>query len=472
MTSSFQVAKQYLQSSILISDSMYLFAKILFIFFILPSWGVSQVLLDSIQITESKPFSLSSITEDHRSSDTVDLDILDFIGKINTGQIQQTTPGGLATFIHRGMGNRHLPILWNGVNLQNIMNGSYDLHLIPFSLMNDVSFFTLGAPALTGNNGFAGALLLSRTTTKNSNHISASLSSLQNYGWAFSKQINRSQWSTYIGVEAKSDQNIYKVNTENENIQRPDTRFKKFDINAKTKYYINKKQALSAEIWWQTAKRMIPVSITSTPIPQTQADQNFRANVQYQHLLTDYHIRSSLTYMNEQLDFETPSILSLSNTSIWVSNTEIVESKSKTHYLAIQYRSESANPNFYSSTKKRNTFQLSGAKKIEWASGISSEISARQDLVDKRWMPTSLTISNQYKKWNLILSRNYNLPGFNDLYWPSGGNPTLKTEKSHQVELKWDAQISNWNVKIAGHTNHVKDWIQWIPQSNGIWSPT
>ncbi|MBK8626697.1 MAG: TonB-dependent receptor [Saprospiraceae bacterium] len=112
------------------------------------------------------------------------------------------------------------------------------------------------------------------------------------------------------------------------------------------------------------------------------------------------------------------------------------------------------------------------AKKLNWTNKIISDMSLRQDVVDRQWMPISLTIQSIYKNIGLIFSKNYNLPGFNDLYWPLGGNSLLKTEKSIQAELKTKVSLNKWYLNLASYGQIVDDWIQWVHQASGIWKPT
>jgi hypothetical protein len=67
-------------------------------------------------------------------------------------------------------------------------------------------------------------------------------------------------------------------------------------------------------------------------------------------------------------------------------------------------------------------------------------------------------------------------PDFNELYWPQSGNPQLRSEQSIGSSaygtLEFQPETSNrFRLEGSVENRYVKNWIQWTPQTNGIWSP-
>jgi vitamin B12 transporter len=435
---------------------------------------IGQITIDSIEISDTKPFIYHLQNSDYKNNDTFSLSTQDFLQKITSGQLQLSTPGGLMTFLHRGMGNRHLPVLWHGVNLQSIVNGSYDLGLIPIGLMDDISFYAVGSPTLQGNNGFAGALNIQSglLTKPNSLKIYSQFSTLHNYSFGLKSKHQLGKWSSNIGLEIGKDQNTFSYIYNQKKETRSNTDFDKINLVINLDYFHKPSSIWSLNFWWQSSDRLIPVSVTSAPTQQSQEDKNLRTQISHQLFGKKHRLKSSLSYLHENLNFKTPGIDSRAKVDVFVTTLEWSEIKNKSYLLTFKHRRDRAYPNFYSETKSRSTTQLGMAKKIKLTNKIISEISLRQDVVDRQWMPLSLTIQSIYKNTGLIISRNYNLPGFNDLYWPSGGNPTLNTENSIQAEIKTKVFLKNWDFKLASYGQVVDDWIQWLPQTSGIWSPS
>lgn len=426
-------------------------------------------MLDSVFIQDSIRFPFSMIKSDHQYDNKHQFSTIDFLQETTSGQVQYSTPGGLMTFLHRGMGNRHLPVLWNGTNIQSVINGSYDLSLIPANLYNGLQFYTSGNPALSGNNGLSGTLDIKRKKTHSPLEVITGISSLQNYSLTVRSELNKKKYNGFTGVEYGFDRNIFNYTYDNKSLQRTPTDLKKINIIYQGNYYPNEKQMINIDLWYQNANRNIPVSTTSASLMQHQKDINFRLKTKMVWLLQQSKITSGLTYMNEKLDFTTPVVNSTSDVNIYIINAEIEGIGNKNYFTSVSWRFDQANPNFYTKSKIRNTLQLAYGKQIKRAD-YSGSFSFRQDLVDEKIMPFSFSLLNQFKKTSLQISRNYNLPGFNDLYWPSGGNESLKTEKSLQAEIKSKSTFKKIQFTTSIYINHVTDWIQWVPQSSGLWT--
>lgn len=76
----------------------------------------------------------------------------------------------------------------------------------------------------------------------------------------------------------------------------------------------------------------------------------------------------------------------------------------------------------------------------------------------------------------IMLNNGYRLPTLNDRYWTPGGNPNLKAEHSYNAEagLELTHQLSpslSIHTQATGFCMWITDWIAWVPQSQGFWSP-
>ena len=441
--------------------------SILLTFVALQSSG--QQALDTVLISETKSFTYGHLLPDKVSNDTSYSHILDFIQSINGGQLQQSTMGGLVTFLHRGMGNRHLPIMWNGVNLQSMTNGSYDLGLIPWDLFDKVEFYNSGSPSLQGNNGLAGSLNIDHQKSATSTKISSYASTLTNFGLTLKKSWLLKKMTVNMGAALSRDNNIYEYSFANTDAKRASTDFNKSNVITKVQYFLTSRQFLSGEIWWQSSDRVIPQSITSGNVIQHQKDVNLRSNLTHYYQLSQISLTSSASYIDEKLNFSAPGIDSRSHAKALILSCELAEIEKNNHFASIKYRKDVATPNFYTQSKSRNTIQLSVAKNKKWSKSSMTNLAVRQDMVDGKMMPTSITIHTAVKKSTLQVARNYNLPGFNDLYWPVGGNPELRAEVSLKAEMTTTFQLAGWRWRTSVYSNLVDNWIQWMPQSSGLW---
>jgi vitamin B12 transporter len=437
-----------------------------------PSTIISQNLIDTILITEQRPYSHHFLKADRKSVDSSHQDITPFLQSILGGQVQISTPGGLTTLLHRGMGNRHLPILWNGLNIQSVTNGSFDLGLIPTALLDEVSFFNSGNPALQGNNGLSGSLNLhSGQNLKDQNFLKAQINSLQNYDLAYKYSHHKSKTRYSIGLQTAYHQNKFNYSLNLKEEKRQSTDFLQLNVMTHGSHQLSPSQQIDFNLWWQYADRIIPVSVTSAPIIQKQQDQNIRTQLSYIQYGHRHQWKTTAHYIKEYLDFSTPAIDSRSVVDVWMVQSAWTEKRFQKYQLAVSHRVDVAHPNFYTAQKMRNTTYLSTSRNIKWNTHHFTHLAVRQDLTDTQWMPLSWTLHHIYKTWEWSASANYNLPGFNDLYWPEGGNPDLKTEKALKTELSKKLNFGQIDWKVNLYASLVDNWIQWLPNNTGRWSP-
>ena len=437
----------------------------------IPLYG--QHVMDSVIIKGDKVYAFDIISPSHKHNDSSQLIIRtpDFLQNITSGQLQISTPGGLHTFLHRGMATRHLPVLWNGINIQSVVNGSFDYNLIPISLMGDVNFYSFGSPTLTGNNSLAGAITIGKHSQVDKIQVTTSVSSLQNYMVSFLTEVKTGKMTHQFGTSYTLENNIFLYKDGQDIKKRTATDFHNRNIIYRNQFVINNHNVLELDFWWQDAYRNIPVSITSANIDQLQKDRNLRINLNHKYFTSGYKVATSMAYMKEGLDYMTLSIDSRSNVDVFQAGIELTENKKNDHHLFLKYRRDVANPNFYTEVKDRNTINLGASKRILLGKNIVSQLSIRQDLVDNILMPTAGSLLINFKNTSLNIAKNYNLPGLNDLYWPVGGNVDLKTEKIVQAELGTKFEWKSIQIACKTYFNIINDWIQWVPGNNGIFSP-
>jgi iron complex outermembrane receptor protein len=72
------------------------------------------------------------------------------------------------------------------------------------------------------------------------------------------------------------------------------------------------------------------------------------------------------------------------------------------------------------------------------------------------------------------LSRNFNPPTFNELYWNPTGNPNLKPERSKNAQAGVAAILSNkivQRIDISGFYDRVHNGFRWYPNDVGTFRP-
>jgi outer membrane cobalamin receptor len=72
----------------------------------------------------------------------------------------------------------------------------------------------------------------------------------------------------------------------------------------------------------------------------------------------------------------------------------------------------------------------------------------------------------------LSWGRAYKAPTFNDLFWPTGGNSSLKPEKGYAFETSFSSSFTQISTQVSLFYKKVKNLIVWLPLGeNGQWQP-
>jgi len=107
---------------------------------------------------------------------------------------------------------------------------------------------------------------------------------------------------------------------------------------------------------------------------------------------------------------------------------------------------------------------------------LLAEFAARYDDVENIADDTSLNLGLGYRfnsnnQLSINFGQGFKAPTFNDLYFPWGGNPDLKFETSENTELVYKGSFDSSRLVISIYDSEVDYLIQWIPDSDGVWTP-
>ncbi len=435
--------------------------KFLRIFIVLIGCNVTmaQVPLDTVVIDWSTP-NLTKIESDSSAISTTD-----WLMRATSGQLQLGSPGALATFLVHGLGARHLPVLWHGLNIQSSLNGVLDFNLVP-GISGSVFTHDRSNP-----QGIVGALTIDEKTGMQGSTIWINASSLQNIGLGINSLLKDKKWTNHIIADIGYDKNIFSYKLSDRTYWRSSTDFLKMNLRYIGMVPINSRQNLEMGFWQQYSKRKILPSVSSAPIDQNQLDANTRLFLKWTKIENKYRLEVSSGYMHEILNFTTPTVDSRANVDIFQAKVSLDVCGSFPIQSYLSHRMELAHPNFFSGLKNRQLTQLGGIKTWYLNPRWALMIHARQDLLDNKMMPTMLQLNISYQNSLLILAKNYLYPSLNDLYWPTGGNLDLKPEKSLQASLAQKITLYGWTFKPMIYINILDQMIQWIPINSSVWSP-
>lgn len=394
---------------------------------------------------------------------------------------------GVSTLNLNGLGGQHSALLWNGINLQSSMNGFTDLNLVPVFLFDEVSL-SAGFGDQPLGNGLGGALGLNTEKVKNEVLLSTGSFNTQKAGLSLGL-LNRAKTKLTLKAFGSSAQNNFKfLRPSGKEAELSNARFKQWHIAPQYSYKINAKSQVRADAWYLKADRGIPPTLFESRSVAKQEDENLRASVAYYHNHDNEgkarNFSTRLTYINEDIQYRDSlsGIFGDNNAkSLMVTTkqsfhrTNFVRDLTTSLFLMASLGTSMTNTLNYPSEITQNSgslqarFQQKGFAN-RWVYNASLKV--EQFVGETPW---AFELNGKYRfneQWSLSLfgGKTYRFPSFNDLYWTPGGNAELGVEnawKSHmQIHFQSKKPLSLW---LQVHQSFVDNWIQWIPESSGVW---
>ena len=473
----------------------------------------AQFIPDTIHIPEVKIFSQKHFTEQLYSFSELDsftlnqnrsINLSDLLNQYSTVYIKSTGRGVLSTASFRGTDASHTKIYWNGLIINSQMLGQVDLTLIPSGFLDHVSLYHGGTSLVTGSGALGGIISLDNKPTwnnKNSFSISSELASFGTYQ-AFGKiEFKKNNWISNSRVFFNRSENNYPFYNQNvlphENQRLKNSQYSKYGYLQELYYRTRANDLFSLKFWIQHADRNLPqpLSREGSEIKEFQSDGNIRSVFSWKHygragevdissgLISDrinYVLAESLEeYVNIDSRSRENSLINRINYSLKINPKTITRFQILYNYYDVgiieKIRSEGYNA-------VRSELSLMAGINRDIGKKLSTFFLIRTNLINKDLIPVmpslgfALKLLNEkelYIKANL--SRNYNVPRLNDLYWIPGGNPNLKSEESYTADLAIDLQLQNdlflINSSITGYLSRINDWIIWKPTQYQYWAP-
>lgn len=397
--------------------------------------------------------------------------------------------GQLATSSFRGAGAEHTAILWNGINLQNSMNGQTDFNLLPAGFMNEVAVQFGGNTSLYGSGAIGGAILLNnqagydKKLTANYELSTGSYGFRQHwFGVAYGKKRHYLKAKAFIN-QAENNLKFYNSLAQGNPLQKlRNAESRANGIMLESGYKINSKQSLDIRYWYHFADRNIPPTIGMEMSLANQVDESNRLALEWKHIgnRSKTVVRSAM--IKEMLHYQDPlsAISARSNSTALIGELDHSRNILTRVQLnvGLNYTRTSATNESYTGKALRNSIAGFSSLNIKLIPRWLVTLNVRQELTDGMRLPFTAGVGSSFQllKWMQFtghVNKSYRLPTFNDLYWITG-NPELKPESGWAQELGlvmgFSKQKSKVTVKTNAFNRKVSDWIQWQPVG-GSWRP-
>lgn len=397
--------------------------------------------------------------------------------------------GGISTLSIRGGSANQTKIYWNGIVANSPTLGQSDLSLIPTEFIEYISLSPGSAAAFEGVGGIAGSVSISSSNpfykhkklqfTKELGSFNAEKSHVR-------LELGDSVWFSTTNLLRKESQNDFTYSDYGMSGAPTVKR-----TNAKTSLngvqqrfgFKHKANTFNLTASYIETDREIPVAIGVSSQDQYQLDNSLKTAFEWRmqgeramsHLVRVGFIKDDLQFINRSSGIA--SVFKTQVRSLQYHNRVTFNKgwELKSQFISNQFFADSDGFDSDIIQNRISGFLNLNKEFQKW----DIDIAARELLVNGNPTPFAPTFGLTYKGLKIVdancflnVGRNYNHPTLNDLYWNNGGNLELLPELAAQVEIGTRFRLKKaLKVELTGFISKVDNWIQWTPQSNGIWQP-
>ncbi|HEC41422.1 MAG TPA: TonB-dependent receptor [Bacteroides sp.] len=462
--------------------------------------------IDGVEIIHSIPVSKAPLISAGMDSISMDLmsgrSLSELLAYQPAIHIKSAGRGALSTASFRGTDASHTKVYWNGIKLNSPMLGQVDFSLIPVWIIDDLSILYGGSSLKEGSGALGGAVLM-ESSGDWQKPLDISLNQeIASFG-TFSTQGRLSAGDDKVRSDTRlyrnhSDNNYPFVNTDILPVQEQQLEqaaFSKGGVLQEIYFRPGDMHELSLRLWYQEATRELPplMSQEGASREERQTDRNLRTSMEWKMYpgfgtisVRSGYSGSSIHYflIHSDLDYKQFDSESRENSLYNTIKADLRTGKKTRVQLRTDLNMHDAGINDlvskqgYQHQRNEAGFMASAHRKFGENWVLYGLI--RQEWVDGSWLPVMpstgfsyniLDNNSLYLRGNL--SRNYNIPSLNDLYWIPGGNPDLRPENSINSDLSLEYRLGTERMMFKGIINafaaRVEDWILWKPTRFRYW---
>jgi vitamin B12 transporter len=394
--------------------------------------------------------------------------------------------GLLATINARGLGANHTSVSWNGIPLNSANLGLTDLSLLPSFLFDEIAVVSGGTGPVYGNNSMGVGIELLNTKAKNT---TLNISGMNGSYGSVAKNIN----FNYGGNKFQSSAGIYIYNSDNDftykNIAKPGNPLQK-QKNARQRqiglaqiiHFNIKNNNFKTGLWYQTTERELPALMISDKSEELQRDSSIRVFAEWSKIMKKIILSNRISYINEFIFYDNfkNKLSGKSDVKNYRDEVEIkyFPFRKLTLNSSLSGDISMAKIQEYKELKEFSRMEININSKYQIKNNlfIGGGLKKEFTRLSKSPLAFSVGLDSDINERKLLFAANfsriYTLPTLNDLYWKPGGNEDLKPETGINAQLNLTFNfIRDGFLSFTGYYNLIDDWIQWLPNSSGLFSP-
>ncbi len=407
----------------------------------------------------------------------------------NTLSVRSGGPGLLATLSARGGGPSRTAVLWHGLNLQSPMNGVVDAALIPLWPGDRLEVLSGGQSAAQSTGAMAGIVRITPASLNDRLGWSGSLAAGAGTAGRLDGQVSLNFKGTALGTMIRggwqrANNDFVFRNTAllgNPRQHQTNNFGERLDIQQFNEVQISPHHQLKTAFWHQRAYRQIPPSMTESATDTWQRDRSTRASlswmvsprprVQWQH---------RLALLDDRIAFFLNGATDSSRSTTFLATSECLAGIGS--HLSIRpaltaWWQRAKADGYGDSLNWFRQRRIAGQMTVEYhRPALSVQMILRQELAEAQAAPFTWSVGSEWTaKYGLTVrgqvSRNFNLPTFNDRFWRSLGKSDLKPESGYGAEAGIQWRHGRFSAGLTLFHLLLDNWILWQPGPDGQFRP-
>jgi iron complex outermembrane receptor protein len=404
----------------------------------------------------------------------------DMLASESTAFIKSYGPGSSSTISMRGGNANQTLVMWNGISISNPMLSLSDFSLIPANLFNSSTLYEGGSTGINGSGAVTGFINLNNkfSYTGLNNILTFSKGCFGRNTMGAKHSYNYKKFSHSLNILYDEAKNDFKYRL-NDKSQKTNTNaaFNNKALIYSAEYLINENSKLDFNVWQQNAFRQIPPTTTQSLSVANQKDRTARYLLNYFQSKGAVKIKGQLAYFNES-NIYSDSLIQVYNKNKferWHANTSLLYAfgKFSEFNVKVNFQKDKAESKAYETAQTNNLKSISAF----WDHDIKNHSLSLGFLkewndISKAPLAPMLSFTSEWaerKYIQIVVSKEYRVPGLNDIFWRPGGNKDLKTEQGWNQEINFINSLENTDIiKIAFYHRVIDNWIQWTQAENSF----
>ncbi len=465
----------------------------LFLYLIFPQFTQAQVVADTLTLEEitvqSTRFDAERkhqpISVTRFSADDLEIygtgSIAELIGKRSSAVVREYGPGGLSNLSLRGFSPGRTQVVWNNFNLNDPVNGVFDLTLMPSNFIRSMELSAGNSSTAYGSSAAGGTLYLDSGAAASNYSAWQTLGSYGQNVQGVNLTHRSGEWHAGLSLQRETSDNDFEFENEGETQNRENNRVEAYHalLNAG---YETEPLSLKTTLWFYDVENQSPGSLNFPSQTAVQDDRALRSATNIEYRFDNSRLYSNIIYSDADTDYTDEAFGIDSETSIKSFSNEIGWNQQWLSNLKTDQSAQFLVNRVESTNFEQNESQFNFAYRLngEWQPGESLRFfgGIRYDYYETAGDAISGSFGANYNLFEdaLILrgqwSRNFVAPTLNDLYWPNAGNPDLDPETNYKTELGVLSihryETGRFEAEINGFTGTQTDGILWVFGQAGL----